>query len=110
MAEFLPANLGIGQLSNTLQTIYTVPAGKQAIIRSLLVVNTDSAVVTIDLFVQIGAVTARIIPALLELRSGSKYDDNSSIMLPTGAMIKGQADVANVVDYIISGVETVGAS
>jgi hypothetical protein len=107
MAEFVPKNLGEGQLPNTKTTLYTVPDGKTAIIRSIVLVNSNTTTArTVNLYVNFGAGSRRVIPPNSIMAASSKYEDVSALTLEAGDIIEGDADVAANVDYIISGVQS----
>lgn len=106
MAEFLPKNLGEGQLPNSKTTLYTVPAGKTAIIRSILLVNTNASSRTVNIYANFSGTSRRIVPANYVLGGSAKMEDTSAVTLEAGDFIEGDASVAAQVDYIISGVQT----
>lgn len=104
--EFVPTNLGHGVLGTSNSTIFTVPAGATAMMRSVVLVNTTASEVQVSIRVKIGAGgTARnVVPPPMRLRPYTKFDDNSVITLPALSEIEGQCDTASAVEYIISGV------
>lgn len=105
MAEFLPKCLGDGQLPASKTTLYTVPAGKTAIINSIVLVNVAGASRTVNLYVNLSGVSRRILPQNLTLMAGAKIDDNTQITLEAGDLIEGDCSSATSVDYVISGVQ-----
>lgn len=107
MNEFVPKNLGNGQLPNTKTTIYTVPIGKSAIVRSVLLVNTSGAAVTLNLYAKFDGVNSRrIMPKDLTLQANALYESDIPVTLEGGDVIEGEASAATTVDYIVSGVES----
>lgn len=95
--------LGNGQLPNTTQVLYTVPANQQAIIRSITLVNTDAGAIVVNLY----AAGRRIMEKDLSIAAGAFKLIDHVITLGAGDEIEGDAGTAVKVDYVISGVETV---
>ena len=98
--------LADGQLGVAKATLYTCPASTQTIIKTMSFVNTHVAGITMNIYVKpSGGTSRRIMPKTMALSVNylSIYDDE--ITLETGDLIEGDASVAAVVDYVISGVE-----
>lgn len=99
--------LGDGQLPATKQTLYTVPALQQAIVRSITLVNVTAGAITVNLY----AAGRRIIEKDLSLAAagavGSMKLVDWVITLGAGDLIEGDGSAATSIDYVISGVETV---
>lgn len=99
-------NLGVGQLAATVGDLYTVPAATTAIVRQLVLVNTDTVARTINLYYTKAAGSDR---ALFEL--AYSIDPGKSVCLDrvltmgAGDKVRGSASSASKVDYIISGIE-----
>lgn len=103
--EFVPTNLGHGVLGTSNGTLFTVPAGATAMMRSIVLVNTTSGEVQVSIRAKIGGGTARnVIPPTMRLRPYTKFDDNSVITLPENSVLEGECNTGSAVEYIISGV------
>jgi len=99
--------LAQGQLGTTKAALYTVPASTQAIIKAITLVNTNTAAVTVNLYVTRGTASRRIIPQNLNLGVGYLLETDLPYTLEAGDIIEGDASVGAVVDYTIHGVEEV---
>jgi len=98
--------LAQGQLPNSKGTLYTTPDLTQTVINSIVLVNTDSAARTVNLYLKHGT-SRRLIPVASILPAGaSGYSDSDKLTLGAGDLIEGDASVASVVDYVISGWES----
>jgi len=74
--------LADGQLAATKGTLYTTPASTTAIIKSIILVNTDSSARTVNLYIQRdGTNSRRIIPEALSLGA-----DGGTVILGTDGM------------------------
>ena len=100
-------NLANGQLGTTSQgTLYTVPAGKTAIVKCIRVANTDTLVRTMNLWFKLSSGTARLIsPSNLSLSPGQVAIDDQETSLGVSDQILGDGSVVNKLDYVISGIE-----
>lgn len=84
---------------------------KTAIVKGLRLVNTHTAAVTISIYFNrpnpaTGQYRRRLIaPADIVLAAGCAFIDDSEITLEPGDKIQAKASVANVIQYLISGVE-----
>lgn len=107
MADFLPKNLGNGQLPNTKTTLYTVPGGANAILRSVSLVNTSASEVTVNIYANFGAGSRRIIPKDLSMGAGEAVGLDMNVTLDAATVIEGDAATASVIDYVLSGAESV---
>ena len=98
--------LADGQLPNAKGTLYTVPGGTTAIIKTITYVNTESSTRTVNLYLKdsVGA-SRRIIPMNMSMGIGYMAVYNNELTLEAGDLIEGDASVATVVDYTINGVE-----
>lgn len=96
--------LADGQLGAAKAALYTVPASTQAIIKTITLVNTDSAARTVNLYVSTGA-SRRIIPVDTSLGIGYCLIFDDELTLEAADIIEGDASAAAVVDYYIAGVE-----
>ena len=108
MGEFVSKNLASGKATNVKTTIYTVPAGRSAIVRSITLTNTDLVnPVTIELTANFGAGSVYCAPKNLTLAAKYFFEHDISITMGSGNMLEISASPTNVVDYIVSGVEEV---
>ncbi|KKN71806.1 hypothetical protein LCGC14_0416600 [marine sediment metagenome] len=99
-------SLADGQLAASKATLYTAPAATQAVANSISLVNTDSSARTVNLYFKAsGGTSRRIIPKDLSLAVGAEFTLNRSISLEAADILEGDASAANVVDFVISGVE-----
>jgi len=98
-------NLANGQLAATKGTLYTVPGSTQAIVRSIILVNTDSSARAVNIYVNNSGTSRRISPKDMSLGVGERYAIREVLTLEAADLIEGDATAANVVDYVISGVE-----
>lgn len=98
--------LAEGQLAAATAAIYTVPASTQAIIRRIVLVNTDTSARTVNLFTDASGTDRRECPKDLSLEAnGGMVILDKIITLEAGDKIEGDASVADKVDYQIDGVE-----
>lgn len=101
-----PQVLGDGQLPSTLGDLYTVGTGKSAIIKSIVMVNTNTITETVNLYVLKSGSTARLItPKNFQFGAEYKATIDDIITLATGDKIQGVTTTASKVDYEIFGVE-----
>ncbi len=98
--------LADGQLASSKATLYTVPAATQAVMNNAILTNTDSSARTVNLYrKKSGQTSRRIIAKDLSIAAGASYTYSGGISLEAADIIEGDASVANVVDYTLSGVE-----
>lgn len=99
--------LANNQLSNTQGALYTVPAGKTAIVKSMRFVNTnDTTSYTMKIYYKRNSGTARLIlPKDLSIAPKALVLDNDEITMEAGDEIRGEASTTNVIDYVISGIQ-----
>lgn len=107
-------NFNIIPTANTVYDLYTAANDatnkKTAIVNSLRLVNTHTASVKVNLYFMRPNATGQnrrrlITPVDLSLAPGYLYIDNDELTLEPGDRIQGKADVGNVIQYVISGVE-----
>ena len=96
--------LAQGQLAAAAGAIYTVPGATQAIVRGIVIVNTDTTTRTISLFVN-GTGAANKILSNRTLAQDERLEINGVITLAAAGTIQGVADVGAKVTYTISGLE-----
>lgn len=98
--------LGDGQLPNVKGTLYTVPAATSTLIKTIILVNTDSGGAHVmNLYVKPGATSRRIIIKDFSLPATEQTQVDLNIILETGDLLEGDADTAAVIDYYACGVE-----
>jgi hypothetical protein len=95
-------------LSDTLTTtLYTVPASTKAIVKEVLLCNTDTVARTVTLYLGTGSATANTILSAQSLAAGETTILTLSTVLNPGEYIKGGASATSVVAITVSGVEVV---
>lgn len=105
-----------GPLSGTQEDLYPVPVGKDAIIKSIRLVNTGTTAAVVDLYVRRGSGDAyRIAPKGLTIGPNSMYVDDNELTLEGDATALGSSDrvqgilnsgaASGAVECVISGVE-----
>ena len=97
--------LADGQLGASKSTLYTAPTNTRAIVRSIILVNTDGSARTANIYVNRTGTSRRIAPKNLSLAAGAYVSCTDIVTLEAGHHIEGEASAANVVDYVISGIE-----
>ncbi len=106
MTTYTIKQLGNGQLSDSTGDIYTAPALTQTIIKNIVLVNTDTSARTVNLYVsKSGGSVTRITPKDVSVGVGYQLIFNDDITLGPGDKVQGDASVASVVDYTVSGIE-----
>ena len=96
--------LASGQLPDVETALYTVGAGVEATIVTILLNNVSAADVPgVTLKANIGEGTQQIIS--LNLKAKHRVVEEERIMLAAGDSLTGVAGTAGAVDYIISGLE-----
>ncbi len=99
-------SLGDGQLAATIGDLYVVPANTTAIVRSVMLVNTDSGSRTVNLyFKKSGGTARRLITKDKSLAAGESVALEAVLTLAAGDAIQGDASSAAKVDYSVFGVE-----
>lgn len=99
-------NLAEGQLPAAKGTLYTVPATTSAVVLNIVLVNTDASDRAVNLYYKKSAGTSRrLLPVNTLAVAGLKLTMEEKITMGAGDLIEGDAAAANVVDYVISGVE-----
>ena len=101
-------NLANGQLLTTTSqfNLYTVPAGKAAIVKNIRVANTDTTARTFNLWFKLSSGTARLIsPSNMSLAAGQVAVDGQEVTLGAADQVLGDGSVVNKLDYVISGIE-----
>lgn len=99
--------------ANTIYDLYsapTTPTTKAAIVKNIRLVNTHTASVKVNLYFMRpnanGQNRRRQISSIdMALPPGYLFIENEEITLEAGDRIQGKADVANVIQYVLTGVE-----
>ena len=105
---FTVKNLAEGQLPTSKTALYITPSGTQTIIKTIILVNTDTSSKTVNLYFKAnGGISRRIIPKDMELEPSYSLIFDDELTLGEGDAIEGDASVENIVDYTINGVEEV---
>ena len=100
--------MSAGALSaTTTTTLYTVPASTKAIIKEIVLCNTDTSARTVTMQVGAGTAAANRILSALSLAAGETKFITLSTVLNTTETISAGASSANVVSCTISGTEVV---
>ena len=100
---FTTTQIGNGQLAAAKATLYTVPAATTAIIKLITLTNTDTVARTVNLYISTGT-SRRVVPKSLSLGTGETFEYDVVTTLGATHLIEGDASVANVIDYVISGI------
>jgi hypothetical protein len=86
-----------GQLTNSKATLFTCTGDTKLLLISL--VNTDTAAVTINVYLHDGTASRRISAKDRSLASGEAYYLTGPWNLESGDLIEGEASTTTVVDY-----------
>ena len=110
MPIFTPKNLAQGQLGAAAAgDLYTVPAATNAIVSLITLVNTDTVVRLVNLYIKtVAGVARRIIPVNNSMGAGALVEtpsNKTAYTLGPGDKLQGDADVAAKIDFTVSGVE-----
>lgn len=96
--------VGPMSLTNAEQTLYTVPALTQAIVRSIHVANNDGSDHTLFLSIGADADGTRLFSAFA-ITAKSVYDWNGFLVMEAAETLRGQSGTTNVLAITVSGVE-----
>lgn len=97
--------LADGQLPDTAGDLYTAPADTQVFVSTIVLVNTHTSSINVNLFLlPAGGNARRLIPPDMPLPSKYTLVYDDGITLDAGDKIRGSASVADKIDYTISGV------
>lgn len=106
MAEDILANqLADGQLPNAEADLYLCPASTRAFIKSVVCANVFGAGTGMELFLKPSGGTSRRIANVGTMDDGDTLYYNEPTTLTAGDAIRGVADDAAAIDYVISGAE-----
>lgn len=103
---FLGASLADGQVASTKGTIYTVPAGKRALVNFIRFVSTTATVQTINVYVKRSGSTSRRLMRFANVQQWEAVyplQPDEEITLSAGDVIEADTTTATAVDYFISG-------
>lgn len=93
-----------GQLPNAAAAQYTVPGATQAIIRSIVLVNTSGSAVTVSLFTDGSAASNKILDTY-SIPANTRVSLNDVVTLGAAGAIWGVASVAATVTMSVFGLE-----
>lgn len=105
---WFPVEVYQAQPDTSETTMHTVAAGKQLVIKELVLCNTDSSDRTITIHVRRGGVAAgaaRRICSALTIEAGKTVYFPCSIVLNAGGILSGLASSANTITVTVSGEE-----
>lgn len=103
----IPKVLAEGQLSNVKTTLYTVPASKYALVKFFSCFNTG-ATQTILIYANISGTSRLIARAqLLSNEFARIIEKEETLTLEAGDFIEAESTNASVVDFLITGAETI---
>ena len=105
---FTYKSLADGQLSASKATLYTCPASTSAIVSKIHLVNTGNSEVKVNIYFKAsGGTSRRICPKDMILKAGYMAVLDDEVVMEAADIIEGDAIVASVIDYVISGVQKV---
>lgn len=96
-------NLAHGQLPNSKGTLYT--ASGAAVIKSIILVNTNTTTEVVNLYHYAATASTRLIPKDTSLAAGYSLVFDTMVTMANGELIQGDTTTASKVDYTISGVD-----
>lgn len=102
---------GLGQtlLADTATTIYTVPGATTAIVRDIMICNTDTTSRTFTIWLDIsgtGATDSEAIFDTVTIDANDYLHWTGFQVMTAASTIKGVASVASVINVTVSGVES----
>jgi len=95
--------LAQGQLAATASTIYTVPAGKTAYLKSIYLHNTGSSDETVKIYINGAATADKILEGVVSGKDTFEWDIAYSIILTTGQTLRAETTTATTVNYFVHG-------
>ena len=98
-------SLADGQLPSSKGTLYTVPTGKRAIVRTFVVFNTGSTAETVSIYVSRGTSSRQIGQAVLAANEAAQFFESEPITLSSGDILEGDTTTGSTVDYLITGAD-----
>jgi hypothetical protein len=107
MANILAEQLADGVLGVAEADVYLCPAGTRAFIKSMSFANKLGAATGMEIFLRPNGGTSRRIAYMSVMDDGDTFYYDAATPLDAGDAIRGVADDAAAVDYIVSGAEQV---
>lgn len=95
--------LANGYLPLVKAALYTAPAGKRVIIKTITIVSEDAGNRVVNIYVNSSGTSRGITPFNMILGPGYKGVDDDNHTLYDGDMIEGDCDAASKVSYAIEG-------
>ena len=102
---FTVKTLADGQLPSSKNTLYTVLPSTSTIVKTITYVNSTASTIAVNLYVNIGGTSRRIIPTNMSMAAGALMIFDDELTLAAGNTIEGDASAATSIDYVIEGVE-----
>lgn len=96
--------LHLGDLADSIETIYTVPVAKQAIIKHIRAVNTGAVPASFELF-QNGDLAANQILPPVDIASQGYWKTDSGFNLEAGDTLRARASAAGQITLVVYGLE-----
>ena len=92
---------------NTFYPLFTVPTGKSYVVNAMRFVNTQSTPVPFNIALHRGVSTITLFPDTKDwpLGSGQCAIEDRELTLGPGEVLCARAGIANMIDFVISGVE-----
>lgn len=99
-------SLADGQLANSKGTLYTTPASTQAIVKNIILVNTNTSSETVNLYFKAsGGTSRRLIPKDTTLPASNSLVMDDLVTLEAADIIEGATTTGSKVDFVINGVQ-----
>ena len=95
--------LAQGQLPSTTGTLYTVPVGKTAYLKSVYLHNSGTSDQTIRIYINGSAVADRIFEGIVSGKDTFEWDVAYTVILTTGQTLRADSTNASAVNYFIFG-------
>jgi ATP-dependent protease ClpP protease subunit len=105
---YTPARLYIGQPGTSNTTLYTVPSGKKAIIKQILLANTSASSVTITIYLVPSGGTAgagNMIVSDITVNAKTVVTIDMAQVMNAGDFLVGVQSTSGAITVTISGVE-----
>ncbi len=99
-------SLADGQLAETKGTIYTTPAATQTIAQSIILVNSHSSALVVNIYFKAsGGTSRRISPKDYSLAAGAMMEVDKPVTMEAADILEGSGGTAEKIDFVISGIE-----
>jgi len=106
MAEAAIKSLADGQLAAAKATIYTSPTATQTIVQSIVLVNSHTSALVVNLYFKAsGGTSRRISPKDYSLAAGAMMEIDKAVTLEAADILEGSGGTASLVDFTISGIQ-----